>query len=108
MSARVLLTDAAAHDLDEAYARTYAAGGPDEADRFLDRIEDALAALAVAPDRGAPLPDLLALGRRDGFERRDGPWRWIYRHAGDEVHVVALAHADRSMPSLLTRRLLDA
>jgi len=108
VSARVLLTDGAAHDLDEAYARAYAEGGPPEADRFLDRIEDALAGLAAHPGDGVPLPALLALGRRDGLERRTGPWRWIYRHAGDEVHVVALAHEARTMQALLTRRLLDA
>ncbi len=106
---RVLLTDGAARDLDEWYAAAYARGGPVEASRALDLIEEVVGRLAAGDVPHEPLPQLGELGITDERQvvTRDG-LRVVYRAAGDDVVVVLMAPAGRSFQSLLLRRLLDA
>jgi toxin ParE1/3/4 len=103
----VLLTDAAARDLDELYAAAYERGGGPSADLFLDRIQDSIERLAAAAEGGDPLPELRDLGLRDDLQLRGGPHRIVYRVRGDEVHVVLIAPWARSLQSLLKRRMLE-
>ena len=108
MSARVLLTDGAARDLDELYAAAYDGGGPPHADLFLDRIQDVLTRLAATPEAGRPVPDLQRLGLADGRQLREGDLRVLYRLREEAVLVAAIAPIARSWQTLLQRRLLDS
>ena len=108
MSTAVLLTDGAARDLDELYAAAYDRGGAAEADLFLDRIQVVFERLATAPASGRPPPALQRLGVVDGLQVRDAELRLLYRFRDDLVLLVAIAREDRSMTSLLQRRMLDA
>jgi toxin ParE1/3/4 len=108
VSATVLLTDGAARDLDELYAAAYDRGGAVEADRFLDRIQVVFERLAAAPTVGRPPPALQRLGVVDGLQVRDHDLRLLYRMRDEAVLLVAIASAERSMASLLQRRMLDA
>ena len=108
MSARVLLTDGAARDLDELYAAAYDAGGSSRADLFLDRIQTVLTDLDATSGRGQPLPELQRLGLIDGRQQRDGDLRVLYRLREEAVLVVAIAPIERSWQALLQRRLLDS
>lgn len=108
MSRAVLLTDAAARDLDELYAAAYEGGGARSADRFLDRIQVAFERLATSAESGDPLPELREMGLRDDLQLRDEDHRIVYRVRGDEVQIVLIAPWERSLQSLLKRRMLDA
>ncbi len=108
MSVEVLLTDGAARDLDELYAVRYDLSGAQEADLFLDHIQDALDRLAETPLAGQPLGIVARFGLHAARQLRDGPWRILYRLAGERLYVDAIAHERRSFQSLLERRLLDA
>ena len=108
MSRAVLLTDAAARDLDELYAAAYEGAGAGAADRFLDRIQVAFERLATSAETGDPLPELRDMGLRDDLQLRDEAHRIVYRVRGDEVQVVLIAPWERSLQSLLKRRMLDA
>jgi toxin ParE1/3/4 len=107
MTRAVLLTDAAARDLDELYAAAYERGGGPSADLFLDQIQYAVERLATRAEGGDPLPELRDLGLRDDLQLRGDPHRVVYRVRGDEVHVVLIAPWGRSLQSLLKRRMLD-
>lgn len=105
----VLLTDAAARDLDELYAAAFARGGPTEATQILDRIQVLVDGLAEETLTEAPLPELSELGILSARQHvtADG-LRVVYRPSEESVTVVLLAPLGRSFQSLLERRLLDA
>lgn len=108
MRFEVLLTEDAARDLEEIY--DYISGHDDatKADRVLECLEAAIAALASKPERGSYPKELLALGIRDYRQTFFKPYRMIYRVAGKRVYVYLIADGRREMQSLLARRLFGA
>lgn len=103
----VLLTDDAAHDLDELYDYIARHDAPGKADHVLGQIEKTFASLSASPDRGAYPKELLALGIREYREIFFKPYRVIYRVIGNNVYVLPIADGRREMQSLLQRRLLE-
>lgn len=108
MSFQVLLTDAAAQDLEDLYGYIDAHDVPGKADHVLDQIQEALTKLSENPHRGAYPGELLALGIREYREIFFKPYRIIYRVLGDAVYVLMIADGRRDMQALLERRLLQA
>lgn len=106
MSFAVLLTDDAAHDLDELYDYIALHDAPEKADYVLEQIEKAFASLAESPLRGAYPKELLALGIREYREIFFKPYRLIYRVIDNNVYVLLIADGRREMQTLLQRRLL--
>jgi toxin ParE1/3/4 len=104
----VLLTHAAARDLDELYAYIARHDAPRKADYVLEQIEKTLSELSAFPERGAYPKELLELGIREYRELFFKPYRLIYRVLDKNVYVLLIADGRRDMQSLLQRRLLDA
>jgi len=108
MALPVLLTDGAAHDLEELYEHITRHDAPEKADYVLAQIEKAFASLSESPERGAYPKELLALGIREYREIFFKPYRIIYRVSGGSVYVLLIADGRRDMQTLLQRRLLEA
>lgn len=106
MSFAVLLTDDAAHDLEEVYDYIARHDAPGKADYVLKQIEKAFTSLAESPQRGAYPKELLALGIREYREIFFKPYRVICRVLGNNVYVLLIADGRREMQALLQRRLL--
>jgi len=107
MPFEVLLTADAVGDLEEIVTWIAEHDAPAKADRVLDRIEAAIAALARFPERGAHPRELLALGMKEYRETLFKPYRIIYRVEDKRVYVYLIADGRRDMQSLLARRLLS-
>ena len=103
----VLLTDDAARDLDEIYARVHLQRSWTEAEEVLDEIASALTEAAAGSEVRHP-PELLALGIRDYREAGDGDYRVIYRVEPRAVYVLLIIDGRRDLRGLLERRLLEA
>jgi toxin ParE1/3/4 len=108
MSFAVLLTDDAAHDLDELYGHIARHDAPEKADYVLEAIEKAFARLSEFPERGAYPKELLALGIREYREIFFKPYRIICRIMDKNVYVLLIVDGRRDMQTLLQRRLLEA
>jgi toxin ParE1/3/4 len=108
MALPVLLTDDAAHDLDELYDFIARHDAPEKADYVLEQIEKAFVSLSASPERGAYPKELLAVGIREYRELFFKPYRIIYRVIGNNVYVLLIADGRRDMQALLQRRLLEA
>jgi toxin ParE1/3/4 len=108
MAFAVLLTRDAEADLAEIVDYVAAQDGPRRAEHVLARIEQALAALAETPQRGAHPPELLALGIREYREVLCKPYRIVYRVLGRRVLALLIADGRRDLQALLQRRLLGA
>lgn len=106
MPHRVLLTRAAARDLEEIVHYIERHDSPARADHVLERLESALASLDEHPDRGAIPDELLSVGLADFREIFFKPYRIVYRVLGDDVVVMLIADGRRNMQELLRRRLL--
>jgi toxin ParE1/3/4 len=104
----VLLTDDAAHDLEELYDHIARHDAPEKADHVLEQIEKAFNRLAESPERGVWPKELLALGIREYREIFFKPYRILYRVIGNDAYVLLIADGRRDMQSLLQRRLLEA
>ena len=104
----VLLTAGAQDDLEEIGEYIAAYDNPANAERVLDRIEQAVSGLAEFPERGSYPKELLDLGIREYRQVFFKPYRLIYRVAGRKVYVHLIADGRRDMQSLLGRRLLGA
>ena len=104
----VLLTEAAAHDLEEIHEYIAEHDSPAKADQVLDRIEEVLEGLSTFPARGSHPRELLALGIREYREARFKPYRVIYRVIGRRVYIYLIADGRRDMQALLAKRLLGA
>lgn len=89
--ANVRLTPAAAEEAEGAY-RWYRQRSPATADSFLAELERVLNVVAEAPER----PALYLQGTRRALFRRF-PFAVVYRLAGEEIQVIAVAH-DRRRP----------
>jgi toxin ParE1/3/4 len=108
MPFKVLLTNAAAHDLDELYDYIARHDALPKADYVLEQIEKTLSKLSKFPERGAYPKELLEIGIREYREVFFKPYRLIYRVLDKNVYVLLIADGRRDMQSLLQRRLLDA
>ena len=104
----VLLTDDAAHDLEELFDDIDFHDGRGKAIHVLYGIENALGSLAETPERGAFPKELLALGLRESREIFFKPYRIVCRIINDKVYVLLIADDRRDMQGLLQRRLLGA
>jgi toxin ParE1/3/4 len=107
MALPVLLTDDAAHDLEELYDHIARHDAQENADYVLEQIEKAFAGLSESPERGAYPKELLALGIREYREIFFKPHRNIYRVIDGSVYVLLIADGRRDMQTLLQRRLLE-
>jgi toxin ParE1/3/4 len=107
MALPVLLTDDAAHDLDELYDFIARHDAPEKAEYVLGQIEKTFADLSESPERGAYPKELLALGIREYCEIFFKPYRIIYRVIGNNVYVLLIVDGRRDMQALLLRRLLE-
>lgn len=106
MPLKVLLTDAAALDLEDIYDYIAAHDAPERADHVLDRIEEAILSLSEYPERGAYPKELLALGIRQYREVFFKPYRIIYQVLAEAVNVMLITDGRTDMQVLLQRRLL--
>jgi len=104
----VLLTNDAAHDLNELYNYIAVHDSPRKADFVLEKIEKTFSTLSEFPERGVHPKELLKLGIREYREIFFKPYRIIYRVMDKNVYVLLIVDGRRDMQSLLQRRLLDA
>ncbi|MDH3883328.1 MAG: type II toxin-antitoxin system RelE/ParE family toxin [Desulfobacterales bacterium] len=104
----VLLTNDAAHDLNELYNHIAVHDSPRKADFVLEKIEKTFSTLSEFPERGVHPKELLKLGIREYREIFFKPYRIIYRVMDKNVYVLLIVDGRRDMQSLLQRRLLDA
>lgn len=104
----LLLTDDAARDLDEIYARIHLQRSWSEAEEVLERIASVFSAAASAPDAGRYPPELLELGIADYRETVTGEIRLIYRAEAGSICILLIVDGRRDLRSLLQRRLLEA
>jgi toxin ParE1/3/4 len=107
MAFQVLLTDNAAHDLEEIYEYIEINDGTGKAGKVLDRFEKTFASLSESPHRGAYPKELLGIGIREFREIFFKPYRIIYRVIDKKVYILLISDGRRDMQSLLERRLLE-
>ena len=105
MPFKVLLTHAAARDLDELYDYIARHDALRKADYVLEQIEKTLSKLSEVPERGAYPKELLAIGIREYREVFFKPYRIIYRVVDKNVYVLLVVDGRRDMQALLQRRL---
>ena len=103
----VLLTDAAARDLEDIYDYIDFHDSRSKADHVLKRIEKAFDSLSENPERGVYPQELIALGLREFRQIFFKPYCIIYRVMGNNVYVLLIADGRRDMQSLLQWRLLQ-
>ena len=108
MPSLVLLTDDAAHDLEEIHDYIARHDSISRANHVLERIEKGFASLSESPQRGSCPQELLDVGIREYREVFFKPYRIIYREIEDDVYVLLIADGRRDMRALLERRLLRA
>ena len=108
MGFSVLLTNDAAHDLDDIYNYIALHDSPQKADYVLKRFEKVCSSLSEFPERGAYPKELLALGIREYRETFFKPYRIIYRIIENIVNVLLIVDGRSNMQSLLQQRLLNA
>ena len=107
MPVPVLLTDDAAHDLEELYEYIEQHDSPAKAEHVLEHIEKSFLSLSGNPQRGAYPKELSNLGIREYREILYKPYRIIYRVLDNAVYVLLIADGRRDMQTLLQRRLLQ-
>ena len=105
---KVVLSLEAEQDLDDIVSYIADHDSVERALFVAARVEEAVAALATFPERGAYPKELLDHGIRDFREVFFKPYRLIHRILPDTVAVVLIADGRRDMRALLTRRLLNA
>ena len=106
MSFSVLLTDDAAHDLEDLCDYIDLHDVPGKADYVLEQLEKAFNSLSEKPHRGAYPKELLSIGVREHREIFFKPYRIIYRVMDNNVYVLLIVDGRRDMQTLLQRRLL--
>lgn len=102
----VRITEGAEGDLAEILDFLARREGEDVAQRILENLLRAAAALGELPERGAHPRELLALGIREYRQVLCKPYRLIYRIHGRTVVLYVVADGRRDFQSLLERRLL--
>lgn len=103
----VLLTEGAEQDLEAIYDYVAEFDSLPKAEQLLERLLAVAEGLALFPERGSYLRELLALGIKEYRQTMFKPYRLIYRVAGSQVIVHLIADGRRDMQSLLARRLLE-
>lgn len=106
MTFQVLMTDDAAHDLEDIFSYIASNDSPEKADYVLERIEHAILSLSKSPKRGVYPKELAALGIREYREIFFKPYRIIYTVIAKKVYILLISDARRDMSALLQRRLL--
>jgi toxin ParE1/3/4 len=106
MAFHLLLTDDAAHDLEDICDYINLHDSPGRMDYVLEQLEKAFASLAEKPHHGAYPKELLSIGIREYREIFFKPYRIIYRVMDENVYVLLIAGGRRDMQTLLQRRLL--
>lgn len=106
MKFTVLVTAQAERDLYEIHRYVALHDAPEKADRLLSNLEETVASLETAPQRGHYPPELAQLGVREYREIFFKPYRIIYRVIGCEVAVSCALDGRRDLPDLLQERLL--
>ena len=101
---RVLWTDAAKSDLNE-ISQFIAAESLDTALAVIDRLERRCSTLERLPERGRIVPELKSVDILIYRELIVKPWRIVYRHDTNQVYVMAVLDARRSLSGLLLERL---
>ncbi len=104
----VVLSRAAARDLEEIYEFVAESDSEIKADQLIDRLEKTLQALATHPERGAYPSELRALGISEYRQVFFKPYRMIYKVIDRNVVVYLIADGRRDMQSLLSRRLFES
>ena len=102
---QVLWTDTARLDL-ERIVEFIAEESPANALAALERLERRCRSLAALPERGRVVPELRAVDVFTYRELIEGPWRIVYRHDVDRVHVMAVLDSRRELSGLLLERLV--
>src|SRR5512133_3785875 len=108
MPFQVLVTDAAARDLEDLYNHVRRRDGSERAGHLLKQLEELLSSLSDSPNRGSYPKELQALGIQEYREDFFRPYRVSYRTVEDRADILLLADGRRDLQSLLERRLLEA
>ena len=106
MRYEVRFTLGARQDIELLHAYIAETVGIEQAERLLDRLDEAIETLAAFPERGAHPQELLAFGLREFRQLVVTPYRIIYRVLEQQVFVDLIADGRRDMQTLLARRLL--
>ncbi|MGN7613611.1 type II toxin-antitoxin system RelE/ParE family toxin [Magnetococcales bacterium HHB-1] len=106
MSYDVILTKDAESDIEELHDYLSRYISPENADSFLDSIEDVIKSLTELPNRGSYPKELLRLGIRDYREVFFKSYRVIYRVLDQKVFIYLIADRRRDFTTLLEHRLL--
>ena len=106
MAFQVLLTDDAAHDLEDICDYINLHDSPGGMDYVLGQLEKAFAGPSENPHRGAFPKELLSIGIKEYREIFFKSYRTIYRVMDEKVYVLLIADGRRDMQTLLQRRLL--
>ena len=105
---KVVMTSAAARDLDDLFDYIADHDSVERADQVVAKIEEAISKLDLFPERGAHPRELSAIGVRQYREVHYKPYRIVYRASATQVNVILIVDGRRDMRALLTRRLLGA
>jgi len=105
---QVILTEDAAHDLEEIDAWICAHDSVESADYVLTHIEARLDSLTDMPKRGVHPKELSSLGNREYREIHFKPYRIIYHIVDEYVYIYLITDGRRDMQTLLNRRLLSS
>ena len=103
----VLLTDDAAHDLNDLYQYIEYNDSLESANYVLDNIEALLDSLSDQPLRGSFPAELSALGIKEFRQVLFKPYRLIYSVVGNQTVVYCILDGRRDIQSVLERRLLS-
>jgi toxin ParE1/3/4 len=88
----VLLSPAAASDLDRIWDYSAEYWGPDQADRYTDEIRDACRGLATGAKRGRQI-DV----RSDYLKYATGTHMIYFRDTGDRLHIIRILHQSQDV-----------
>jgi toxin ParE1/3/4 len=102
---RVVVADAAKHDLRDIAEYIAHRDTASAARRQLARLATQTRALGTTPLRGRIPPELGERGLRTWREVVIDPWRIVYRIDGRTVYVLAVLDGRRDLGELLLRRL---
>jgi toxin ParE1/3/4 len=106
MKFKIVVITAAKSDLREIFHYVELNDSLERADKLVDGVEQAIAALAEIPQRGHYPPELDRIGNRDFREIHFKPYRIVYSIRENEVIVNCVLDGRRDMQTLLQQRLL--
>jgi toxin ParE1/3/4 len=102
----VIISPDALRDIEDIAGYINGRDGGARAEYVVDRIEAVIDSLALTPERGSYVPELLDFGSGKFRQTLFKPYRIIYRVEDKTVRVYLIADGRRNMPALLSRRLL--